>query len=92
MKDFKIAIVGYKGKMGSTVYELLKKYYDVVGINKGEAICDDANLVIDFASAESSVASFKTTFSVPPIPGTKLSVNNAIFKRVFSLVYTIIVI
>ncbi len=59
MKNFKIAVVGYKGKMGSIVFEILKKRYNVIGIGRNDVFCSDANLVIDFASAESSVDSAK---------------------------------
>ena len=57
-KLLKIAIVGCKGKMGSLLCHELKDDYDVVGIEKGEKLeGTNAELVVDFASAESSVES-----------------------------------
>lgn len=54
MENIKIALVGYKGKMGSVVFEALAKNYSVIGIGRNDEICENVQLVIDFASAESS--------------------------------------
>lgn len=55
----KIAVVGYKGKMGEPIFLALKGNYDVVGIGRADSLdqFDDLDLVIDFASGESSVKS-----------------------------------
>lgn len=55
----KIAIVGYKGKMGGLVYNSLKEIYEIVGIGKDDRLenFSGLDLVIDFATAESSVQS-----------------------------------
>ena len=50
----KIAVIGYKGKMGSTVYELLGKYYSVVGVDKDDEFDINVDLVVDFSSSENS--------------------------------------
>lgn len=55
MKKIKIAVIGYKGKMGSAVFNALKKEYEVIGIGKGDSFDDSVSTVVDFASAESSV-------------------------------------
>ena len=59
MKQIKIAIVGYRGKMGSAVFDALKQEYEVVGIDRGDYFADSVSLVIDFASAESSATMAK---------------------------------
>ena len=56
----KIAVVGFKGKMGKVVYDTLKaKGFEVVGVGRGESLNNVGivDLVIDFGSAESSVES-----------------------------------
>ncbi len=57
-KPIKIAIVGYKGKMGSCVFGKLNSKFTLVGIDRENKLTGDSvSLVIDFADAESSVAS-----------------------------------
>lgn len=61
MKNEKIAVVGAGGKMGSLVSRRLQEHFDVVEIFRGESL-DKAKgvcLMIDFASAESSVCCAK---------------------------------
>jgi 4-hydroxy-tetrahydrodipicolinate reductase len=55
----KIAVVGYKGKMGEPIFLALMKNFNVVGIGRWDSLenCCDLNLVIDLASGESSVKS-----------------------------------
>ena len=55
----KIAVVGCKGKMGRIICDLLKSEFLVVGIDRFDSIenFSDLDLVIDFASHESSVVS-----------------------------------
>lgn len=55
----KIAVVGFKGKMGSAVAKELKKEFEVVGIGRGNNLEDfeGVNLVVDFGSHESSLES-----------------------------------
>ena len=55
----KIAVVGYKGKMGSEVYECLRSSFCVIGIEKGDGLglAADVELVIDFGGAQSSLES-----------------------------------
>ena len=54
-----IAIVGYKGKMGSLIFLFLKEKFDVVGVGKEDSLDNYSgiDLVIDFASHESSLIS-----------------------------------
>ena len=59
IKRIKIMLVGHKGKMGSVVFDTLKKDYDVVGFSKEDKPTTDADMVVDFASAESSVCMAK---------------------------------
>lgn len=69
----KIAVVGYKGKMGSLIYQALRPKFEVVGVDKDNSLFDYSNLdlVIDFASAESSVnsARFCLKYNIPLIIG-----------------------
>ena len=60
----KIAIVGYKGKMGYPIFLSLQKKFDVVGIGRGDSLeaYDDIDLVIDVASGSSSVVSAEYCF------------------------------
>lgn len=56
----KIAIIGYKGKSGSQVYETLKEEgYELIGIDKDtislEEIIETIDLLIDFTNKESSL-------------------------------------
>ena len=55
----KIAIVGCEGKMGSLISVELQKEYSLCGVNKSNRLEDfgDLDLVVDFASHESSVKS-----------------------------------
>ena len=55
----KIAIVGCEGKMGSLISIELQKEYFLCGVNKSNRLEDfgDLDLVVDFASHESSVKS-----------------------------------
>lgn len=53
----KIAVVGGNGKMGSAVCKKLAEKYEVFVIDRGMTMLNSADLVIDFGSAESSVAS-----------------------------------
>ena len=55
----KIAVVGFKGKMGSLITKELQKNYDVVGVGKEDDLekQNEIDLLIDFASSKSSVAS-----------------------------------
>ena len=55
----KIAVVGYKGKMGKPIFLALEENYDVVGVGREQCLEDYSNLdlVIDVASGESSVKS-----------------------------------
>ncbi len=58
----RIAVVGYKGKMGGAVFNQLKvKGFDVVGIDKEDSleVLTNIDLVIDFGGAESSAISAK---------------------------------
>ncbi len=55
----KIAVVGAKGKMGSVVCKKLETDYDILKIDIGDCLenYDDIDLVVDFATHESSVCS-----------------------------------
>ena len=55
----KIAIVGYKGKMGGLIFEALKNEYSLIGVDKNDDIGQFSalDLVVDFANADSSVSS-----------------------------------
>ena len=55
----KIAVVGYKGKMGQPIFLSLSKKYNVVGIGRDDKLEEIAglDLVVDVASHESSVVS-----------------------------------
>ena len=55
----KIAVVGYKGKMGSPIFLALKEKYKVFGVGRGDRLDDlpKLDLVVDVASHESSVIS-----------------------------------
>lgn len=54
----KIAVVGYKGRMGRLIVESLEKDYIVFGVGRNDCLDNfDVDLVIDFASHESSVVS-----------------------------------
>lgn len=69
-----IAVVGAKGKMGSVVCDALKDSFCVVKIDKNDKLTshEHFDLVIDFASAESSVQSAKFCLEkqVPLIVGS----------------------
>ena len=54
----KVAVVGYKGRMGRFIVESLEKDYVVFGVGREDKLDKfDADLVIDFASHKSSVIS-----------------------------------
>ena len=55
----KIAVVGYKGKMGSPIFLALKENFEVVGIGRNDDLgnIDNLDLVIDVASGTSSLCS-----------------------------------
>lgn len=55
----KIAIVGYKGKMGGPIFLALEKNFNVIGIGREDSLDNysDVDLVIDSATATSSVDS-----------------------------------
>lgn len=55
----KIAIVGCKGKMGKLIFKALEKEFEVFGIDVGDSFDNlpELDLIIDFASHESSVKS-----------------------------------
>lgn len=52
----KIAVIGYKGKMGSCVFEKISHSYQVVGIdvNDSIAIAKHADIVVDFSTGANS--------------------------------------
>lgn len=52
----KITIIGYKGKMGKTLYEKLKDKYEVCGIDVQDSLdkAIDSDLVIDFSNGKNS--------------------------------------
>ena len=55
----KIAIVGFNGKMGKPIFLALEKNYEVIGIGRNDDLeaYSNLDLVIDVASASSSVRS-----------------------------------
>ena len=55
----KVVVVGCKGRMGSLIVKALDKKFDVVGVDRNADIdlIQKADLVIDFATHESSVKS-----------------------------------
>lgn len=55
----KIAVVGYKGKMGSPIFLALMENFEVVGIGRNDDLgnIDNLDLVIDVASGTSSLCS-----------------------------------
>ena len=69
----KIAIVGFKGKMGALIYQALEKKYDIIGIDKENNLKDykDIGLVIDFSSGSNSVVSaeYCLEYKIPIIIG-----------------------
>lgn len=70
----KIAVVGHKGRMGSLITKELQKYYEIVGIGRENDLNElrGVDLVIDFASHESSVisAEFCLKNNIPIIIGS----------------------
>jgi len=52
-----IAVVGYKGRMGSVIFETLSKDFKVIGVDRNTSLNDAymADLVVDFSVAENSV-------------------------------------
>lgn len=55
----KIAVVGYKGKMGRPIFLALEEKFDVVGVGRFDCLeaYENIDLVIDVASGSSSVVS-----------------------------------
>lgn len=88
MKNFNIAVVGAKGKMGSVICNTLKADYNVVAITSKECLCDFDNidLVIDFASSVSSVVSarFCKKHQIPLIVGAT-GQTEADLKEIYSV-------
>ncbi|MBO5344904.1 MAG: hypothetical protein J6A51_03305, partial [Clostridia bacterium] len=78
MKKLKIAVVGANGKMGKLLCEKLNDKFDVLKITR-ECKLDKQNvcLVVDFASAESSVESavWCAKYKVPLIVGSTGQTN-----------------
>ena len=78
MKKLKIAVVGANGKMGKLLCEKLNDKFDVLKITR-ECKLDKQNicLVVDFASAESSVESavWCAKHKVPLIVGSTGQTN-----------------
>lgn len=56
----KVAVVGFKGKMGSLIFSALQNDFIVFGVDRENRLENlDIDLVVDFASHESSVVSAK---------------------------------
>lgn len=74
MNKEKIILVGGQGKMGQVVFEELKNDYEICIVEKNDCLksVTKADLVIDFASAESSVVSaeFCRKNKIPLIVGS----------------------
>ena len=70
----KIVVVGYKGRMGQLITNMLMKEFIVIGVSRNSCIdfIQDADLVVDFASHESSVksAEFCLKKNIPIIIGS----------------------
>lgn len=69
----KIILVGAKGKMGVLLHEKLKDNFEIIAIEKQDNIWQfEADLVVDFGSAESSVqsAEFCLQHKTPLIVGS----------------------
>lgn len=69
----KIAVVGYKGKMGSLIFSALQNDFVVFGVDRENNLEDlDVDLVVDFASHESSINSARFCFkkNIPLIIGS----------------------
>lgn len=70
----KVAVVGSKGKMGRIICDLLNSEFDIVEIDKEDSIFQQEclDLVIDFASHESSVksAEYCVIHKIPIIIGS----------------------
>lgn len=70
----KILVVGYKGRMGSLITKELQKNFLVLGVEKQDCLWDyeDASLVVDFGSHESSLESarFCLKNNIPLIIGS----------------------
>ncbi len=69
----RIAVVGYKGKMGQPIFLALQKKFNVVGIGRNDNLdrYENLDLVIDVASHDSSVNSAEYCFknNIPVIIG-----------------------
>ena len=70
----KVIVVGFKGRMGSLIAKALCEYFEVVGIARNDNISmvQDADMVVDFATHESSVSSAEYCLSkrIPLIIGS----------------------
>ena len=73
----KIALCGYKGKIGKEVYTtLLENNYDVIGVDQNEndllEIIDDVDLIIDFTNKQTALRNIYLSleFHKPFIVGT----------------------
>ncbi len=69
----KILIVGAKGKMGDSVCKRLKSVHEIIEVQRCDFWGDfEADLIVDFASAESSVlsAEFASKNGIPLIVGS----------------------
>ena len=73
----KIALCGYKGKIGKEVYTtLLENNYDVIGVEQNEndllEIIDDVDLIIDFTNKQTALRNIYLSleFHKPFIVGT----------------------
>lgn len=79
----KILIVGATGKIGSAVCEKLKSYYEIIEAKRGDNLADfEADLLIDFGSAESSVALAEVASrkNIPLIIGSTGQSNKQLLK------------
>ncbi len=76
----KILVVGYKGKMGSCVFEKLKNSgFEVVGLEKGDELNDvSADVVVDFSVPENTLvlAEWCLKTKTPLIIGTTGHTSN----------------
>lgn len=79
----KVAVVGAKGKMGSEICKILKDEFEVIKIDIKDDINNfEVDLVVDFASAESSVESAKycKNKKVPLIVGATGHTEDELFE------------
>lgn len=84
MEKFKVAVVGANGKMGREVCKILQKDFDIIKIDIENSLilAKNADLVIDFAGADSSVEScrFCESVSIPIIIGSTGQSENQILQ------------